>query len=98
MIIIVILYFIQYRYANCLDTIIILLATCCATLTGVCLPLLFVINGSAFTQFANYAVTIKLKDNNMIISVMTLIYMSISTQVILLICYLVKYQLTPTIL
>ena len=43
----------------------ILLATCCATLSGVCLPLLFVINGSAFTQFANYAIAIKLKDKNM---------------------------------
>ena len=27
--------------------------------------MLFVINGSAFTQFGNYAITIKLKDKNM---------------------------------
>ena len=48
-----------------MDTVILLLATCCSTLAGVCFPLLFLIYGSAFTQFANYAVTIQLEKDNL---------------------------------
>ena len=37
----------------------------CSTLAGVCFPLLLLIYGFAFTQFANYAVTIQLEKDNL---------------------------------